>query len=301
MSHQDLPFEVLVGELSLERDLSRTPIFQVMLVLQDTPFGDFAPAGLHATRVPLHNGGAKFDLVLEVTPQPDGYGLTLEFSTSLFVPETAERIVRHFTRLLEQACASPETSLATLPMMDEEEIKHVLSSVNADRRTFGDAECLHDWFARRAALSPEAPALSFEGQVVTYDELNRRANQIAHYLIASGVGPDVLVGICIDRSPNQVIAILGVLKAGGAYLPIDLSYPADRLAFMLADAQAPVLLTETKLLESLPEHGGRTICLDDAEAILSMQPATNPVTPVAPEHMAYVIYTSGTTGKPKGA
>ena len=300
LSHQDLPFEVLVSELSLERDLSRTPIFQVMLVLQDTPFGDFAPAGLRATRVPLHNGGAKFDLVLEVTPQPDGYGLALEFNTSLFVPETAERIVRHFTRLLEHACASPETSLATLPMMEEEEIKHVLSSVNADRRTFGDGECLHNWFARRAALSPEAPALSFEGQVLTYDEINRRANQIAHYLIASGVGPDVLVGICIDRSPNLVIAILGVLKAGGAYLPIDLSYPADRLAFMLADAQAPVLLTETKLLESLPEHGGRTICLDEAEAILSTQPATNPVTPVTPEHMAYVIYTSGSTGQPKG-
>jgi amino acid adenylation domain-containing protein/non-ribosomal peptide synthase protein (TIGR01720 family) len=163
-----------------------------------------------------------------------------------------------------------------------------------------NVECLHHWFERGAVASPNAPALTCNAQTLSYAEVNRRANQIAHHLISCGVGPDVLVGICIDRSLDLVLGILGILKAGGAYLPIDLSYPTDRLTFMLEDAQAPVLLTEKKLIPSLPMHRARTICLDDAETRLAAQPATNPETAVTPEHMAYVIYTSGSTGQPKG-
>ncbi len=243
LSHQELPFEVLVSELGLERDLSRSPIFQVMLVLQDTPAGDFGLAGLQVSPVDLHNGGSKFDLVLEITPDRDGFALGLEYNDTLFLPETADRMLRHFANLLEAACASPETAVAMLRMMDDEELRETLSFVNATQAVPDGNECLHRWFERRVAAAPESVAVSFEARTLTYGELNRRANQLAHQLIACGVGPDVLVGICLDRSPNLVIAILAVLKAGGAYLPIDLSYPADRLAFMLADAQAPVLLT----------------------------------------------------------
>jgi amino acid adenylation domain-containing protein/FkbH-like protein/non-ribosomal peptide synthase protein (TIGR01720 family) len=300
LAHQDLPFEYLVSEMGLERDLSRSPLFQVMLVLQNTPDAAFVSSGLKATAVPLHNGGAKFDLVLEVTPSSEGYGLMLEYNMSLFQPESAERILRHFSRLVEQACVTPEESLGGLSIMDESETRQMLSFVNGDKASYETLECLHRWFERSVETSPNAPALSCEGRTMSYREVNRRANQIAHHLIECGIGPDILVGICIDRSMDMVIAILAILKAGGAYLPIDLSYPADRLAFILEDAQAPVLLTETKLVASLPKHGARIICLDDAEAILAAQPRTNPVTAVMPDHMAYVIYTSGSTGKPKG-
>jgi amino acid adenylation domain-containing protein/FkbH-like protein/non-ribosomal peptide synthase protein (TIGR01720 family) len=300
LAHQDLPFELLVNELGLARNLSHAPLFQVMLVLQNTLNTDFASAGLKVASVPVHNGGAKFDLVLEITPGADGYSLALEFNTSLFLPQTAQRLLQHFARLLEQGSSSPDTSLASLSMMAEAEVQQMLTFMNTAEASFENLECLHKWFQRNAESTPDAPALTFESQTLSYAELNRRANRVAHQLIGCGVGPDVLVGICVDRSLNLVIAILGVLKAGGAYLPIDLSYPAERLAFMLEDANAPVLLTEKKLVAALPKHGGRTICLDDEAAGLAAQPETNPVTAVTPEHMAYVIYTSGSTGKPKG-
>ena len=176
----------------------------------------------------------------------------------------------------------------------------MLSFVNQSHFTAPSNECVHHWFERQAALTPNAPAVSYEGQTLTYVELNRRANKVGHYLRECGVGPDVLVGISMDRSLELIVAILGILKAGGAYLPIDLSYPTDRLAFMMADAQAPVLLTEKKLLSSLPQHQARTICLDDAEQILDGQSEANPVSDVEADHIAYVIYTSGSTGQPKG-
>ena len=300
LAHQDLPFEVLVTELGLGRDLSRSPLFQVMLVLQDTPDSDFAPAGIQTAPVPLHNGGAKFDVVMEVTPAEKGYALSLEFNTSLFLPETAERLLGHFTHLIEQACAAPETAVSRLPLMTDAEVRKTLAFVNSEAAEFSDVECLHHRFERLAAAMPDQPALTYEDRTFSYGELNRRANQVAHHLIACGVGPDVLVGLCMERSAELVIAILGILKAGGAYLPIDLSYPADRLAFMLSDAQAAVLLTERKLAASLPAHGTRTVFIDDAKDVLAGLPISNPETAVMPENLAYVIYTSGSTGQPKG-
>ena len=299
LAHQDLPFDYLVNELGLARDLSHSPVFQAMIVLQSDIDTAFVPGGTKVSSVGLHNGGAKFDVVLEVTPAGDEYSLMLEYNSSLFVRETAERMLKHFTHLLEQACVSPETSLATLPMMDEVETQQMLSFVNVPEPVFENLQCVHRWFERRVEETPEAPAVTFESQTLSYADLNRRANRVAHHLIARGVGPDVLVGICIERSLNLIVAILGVLKSGGAYLPIDLSYPADRLAFMLKDAQARVLLTENKLRSELPKDVANTICLDDAAAIES-EPDTNPTSTVTPEQLAYVIYTSGSTGNPKG-
>ena len=299
-AHQELPFEHLVNELGLERDLSRSPLFQVVLVQQEEPGPDFAAVGFRTTSQPLHNGGAKFDLVLEVTPCSGGYQLTLEFSTSLFLETTAEGMLRHFACFLLNACGSPDSPVESIPIMDREEVNRMLTFVKVEAASAEDLECLHKTFERRAREFPHSPALSFEATTLTYEEVNRRANRIAHFLRTRGVGPDVLVGICIDRSADLVLAILGVLKAGGAYLPIDLSYPADRLLFMLADAQASVLLTEKKLTSSLPPHQAEVVCLDDSETLLENQPDTNPETSVQLDDLAYVIYTSGSTGKPKG-
>ena len=300
LAHQELPFESLVSELGLQRDLSRSPLFQVMLVLQDTPESDLALPGINVEKVALHNGGAKFDLVLEITPTAAGYELALEFNSSLFLPETSARMLRHFGHLLASACEAPEWSVATLPLLDEGEVEAMILFANGGSSTVDAEDCLHQSFERRTAMNPQAIAVSCDAANLSYAQLNQRANQLAHYLISVGVGSEVLVGLCVERSIDLVVAILAILKAGGAYLPIDLSYPADRVAFMLEDAQVGVLLTQKTLVSSLPKHRSRTICLDEIDQVLSAQPATNPQTAVKPENLAYVIYTSGSTGKPKG-
>ena len=300
LAHQEMPFECVVNEMGAERNLSRSPLFQVMLVYQDTPPGDFRPAGMEVVPCSVHNGGAKFDFVLEVTPIHDYYELSLEFDAGLFGRETTERILVHFAKLLEEGTSIPDTPLAALPMMTADEIKQTIACINGSPCSFTDVACLHHWFERRVESSPLNPAVICNGEWLSYEELNVRANRLAHWLIECGVGPDVLVGICLDRSPSIIVAILAVLKAGGAYLPIDLSYPSDRLEFMLSDAHAALLLTETKLLRTLPRHHVRVICLDEVEDSLASRPSGNPITRVTPDSMAYVIYTSGSTGKPKG-
>ncbi len=300
LARQEIPFECVVNEMGAERNLSRSPLFQVMLVYQDTPPGEFHPAGMEVVPSSVHNGGAKFDFVLEVTPVRDYYELSLEFDASLFGRETAERVLAHFAKLLEEGTSIPDTPLAALPMMTAAEIKQTIACINRSPVSFTDIACLHHWFERRVESAPLSPAVTCNGEWLSYQELNVRANRLAHWLIECGVGPDVLVGICLDRSPNLIVAILAVLKAGGAYLPIDLSYPSDRLEFMLSDAQAALLLTEKKLLSTLPRHHVHTICLDEVDDSLVSRSSGNPVTRVTPESMAYVIYTSGSTGKPKG-
>ncbi len=300
LEHDGLPFEKLVDALDVERDLSHSPIFQVMLVLQNSPPGDFTAKGLTAERVDLHNGGAKFDLVLEIVPQVDGYHLALEYSSALFRRDTACRMLGHFVHLLETACRQPGAVVGRLPLMPPEEREAVLKDFSEARATFDPVECLHHSFERQAAADPEAPALTWEGSTLSYLDLNQRANRLAHSLVKLGVGPDTLVGVCLERSADLVVAILAVLKAGGAYLPIDLSYPPDRLAFMIEDAQAPVLISQAALSGSLPPLPAGTTVVDVASGGLDSESDENPATPVGPGHLAYVIYTSGSTGKPKG-
>jgi non-ribosomal peptide synthetase component F len=238
LTHQELPLEHLVNELALGRDLSRTPLFQSVVVQQEPFVSDFAGSGLSVAAVPVHNGGAKFDLVLEATPAGEGYDLMLEFNSDLFLPQTAERMLSHCVNLLQHACRQPETQLLSIPIMEKNEVIEILNLVNREPLGFDNLRCLHREFERRVEKAPTAPALTFELEALSYQDLNQRANRIANQLIAQGVKPGQLVGICLHRSSNLVAAILGVLKAGAAYLPIDLSYPADRIAFMLADAQA---------------------------------------------------------------
>ncbi|MEQ1472985.1 MAG: amino acid adenylation domain-containing protein, partial [Candidatus Acidiferrum sp.] len=301
LAHQDLPFDYLVNELGLARDLSHSPVFQAMLVLQSDIDDAFVPSGTEVRSVDVHNGGAKFDVLLEITPAGNEYSLMLEFNKSLFVPETAERMLGHFTHLLVQACASPETSLALLPMMGERELRHTIALTQGkESAEFANAGLLHEIIERQVAATPNAPALTFENKTLTYEELNQRANQLAHHLIKLGVGANELVGVCAERSIEMVIALLGTIKAGGAYMPLDPEYPVGRLGLMLQDAKLKAVLTQNVLRKVLPPHDIPTISLDTEWSKLAAEPTTNPRVTLKSTDAAYVIYTSGSTGIPKG-
>ena len=226
--------------------------------------------------------------------------LRCAFRRDLFSPQCIQRWLGHFITLTESLISHPEQEVRRLPMLNEVERHSLIHGFNANQTSFPEAPCLHRWFESIAAQHPERTAVNGSGISLTYYELNCSANRIAHWLMGQGVGPDTLVGLCMSRGPDLLCALLGILKAGGAYLPIDLSYPAERLAFMLEDGGARILLTQRRLAKELPSHCGATLYLDDAADLLACQPDTNPDAPAAPENIAYVIYTSGSTGKPKG-
>ena len=299
LSHQDLPFENLVDALGLVRDLSHTALVQHLFVLQDSSSADFHVPGLRSMARSVHNRGAKFDLVLEVTPQANGYGLEMEFDTSILSAETAQRWLELYVTLLESACQTPATPVGQLAWLRPDQQEALLQGFNAPKTVFSGEPALHRWFENIAARSPEAIALRCGGHSLTYAETNHLANQLAHRLISEGAGPGKLIGLCLERSSSLVIALLAILKSGAAYLPIDLSYPAERLSFMLEDAQAPILITQRDLVTKLPLHKARTLCVDDEISGHNFS-EENPATPADPSHPAYVIYTSGSTGQPKG-
>ncbi len=303
-AHQDLPFEKLVAELQPERDLSRSPLFQVLFQLQNAPAGG-EPVALPGLELrPMGAGGqtAKFDLVLNAFEAGPVLAGVLKYNTGLFERATAARIVRHFTTLLAGALAEPAQPLADLPLLSPAESHQLAREWNeAPAEDLGEGT-LHQRFAAQAARSPEAVAVVCEGERLSYGELDRRANQLARYLVRLGVLPGDRVGLCLERSTPMLVAILGALKAGAAYVPLDPTYPRERLAFLLADSRPPVLITQESLLAELPEPDAATriLALDrDAEAIAS-EAATDPRTPVSADYPAYVIYTSGSTGRPKG-
>jgi natural product biosynthesis luciferase-like monooxygenase protein/amino acid adenylation domain-containing protein len=296
-AHQDLPFERLVEELRVERDPSRSPVFQVMFTLNEPRVMEFP--GLEVDMLAAGTSTAKFDLMLFAWDTGDGFSCAWEYATDLFEPGTIERLAGHFATLLAGAVAEPDRAVSALPILTEEERRQVVDGWNRQGASAGTT--LHAAIEDQAARTPSAVALSFEGRTMTYNELNRRANQLAHRLRRHGVGPEVRVGICMERSPEMVIALLGTLKAGGAYVPMDPEYPRDRLAYMLSDAAVPVLLTQSRLLETIPEHAAATIVLDEELEAISGEPENAPGGPVTPAHLAYMIYTSGSTGRPKGA
>jgi len=318
-AHQDLPFEMIVDAVQPERNLSHSPLFQVMFALQNTP--QQAPSGgaseLVLQPVEAHSGTSKFDLTLFMVEDGDHFSGALEFNTDLFDHSTAGRLLRHFQTLLSAVVADVAQPITALPLMDAAERRQILYDWNATQAPVPD-QLVHQQFEAQVARTPQAPAVRFADQQLTYAELNARANQLAHHLHSLGVGPDVLVALCVERSLEMAVGILGVLKAGGAYLPIDPTYPAERIAFMLADANPAVILTIDDLrltiddLQTRPELvEGLTIGSDssivnlDADwPTIAQQPATNPKSAFRiPQstNLAYVIYTSGSTGRPKGA
>ncbi|MDZ8188239.1 MAG: amino acid adenylation domain-containing protein [Nostoc sp. ChiSLP02] len=299
-AHQDLPFEMLVEALQPERDLSHTPLFQAMFVLNNAPKSEIELTGLSVSSLTIESAIAKFDLTLSMENTSTGLVGGWEYNTDLFDSSTIERMTGHFVTLLESIVANPSDRISQLPILTASEQQQLLVEWNDTSVDYPQDKCIHQLFEEQVERTPDAVAVVFENQQLTYHELNCRANQLAHYLQSLGVGADVLVGICVERSLEMVVGLLGILKAGGAYVPLDPEYPQDRLSFMLADAQVSVLLTQQHLVESLPQHQARVVHLDKDWIAIGKSSQENPIAQVQASNVAYVIYTSGSTGQPKG-
>ncbi|HYH80747.1 MAG TPA: condensation domain-containing protein, partial [Longimicrobium sp.] len=300
--HQEVPFERLVAELQPERSLSHSPLFQVMFALQNAVERGVALPGLEVSEVGAELASAKFDLFLTAKATAQGLRVGLNYSTDLFERGTALRMLGHLERVLEQVAADADVRLSRLELLGEAERALVLEAWNDTAAEVPADRCIHELFEAQAARTPGAVAVRFEEESLTYRELNEHANQLAHSLRRRGVGPEVRVGICLERSLEMVVAILAVLKAGGAYVPLDPGYPAERLAFILADSAAPVLLTRETLRGALPAREGvEVVSLDGAAEEIAAQSAENAESGAGPGSLSYVIYTSGSTGAPKGA
>ena len=295
-AHQDMPFEKLVEELRPKRSLAYNPLFQVMFVLQNMGRGqDGAQQSNDSGMIDM--GAAKFDMTLFLTETGQGIQSCFEYNSDLFYPETVARMAKHFETLLTAATVDPDRPLRSLPMLSQTELL-TLASWN-ETSSPCDERCVHMMFEAEAEQTPKATAISFGDETLTYGELNARANFWAHRLLEFGIAPDDCVGICVERSIEMIVAVLAVLKAGAAYVPLDPDYPQERLAFMIADARVPVLLTQTRLADTLPSSNARVLTLDSDENGEGTR-ADNPDSGAAPDNLAYVIYTSGSTGRPKG-
>ncbi len=299
-AHQDIPFELLVDALVPERDLSHTSLFQVMFALQNTPVEKMELAGLTLSPLVVENKTSKFDLTLSVENTTDGLTGWWEYSTDLFDDATITRMIGHFQTLLEGIVANPEQPIDQLPLLRANERHQLLVEWNDTQTNYPQNKCIHQLFEEQVERTPNAVAIVYEDRHLSYQELNLRANQLAHYLKILGVGPEVLVGICVERSLDMVVGLLGILKAGGAYVPLDPTYPQEKLSYMLEDSQLPILLTQQHLLKQLPEHQTQTICLDEDWQNFADYSQDNPCRKVKSDNLAYIIYTSGSTGKPKG-
>jgi amino acid adenylation domain-containing protein len=299
-AHQDLPFEKLVEELQPERHLNHTPLFQVMLALNNTGEVGLELPGLQLRPLLAEGTTAKFDLTLALEAGGGVLRGAFEYNTDLFDCSTIERMVSHYQTLLEAVVADPQARLKDLPLLTEAERHQILVEWNDTEKAYPSDKCIHQLFEEQVEKTPEAVAVVFEDQQLSYGELNVKANQLAHHLRGLGVKPDTLVAICVERSLEMVIGLLGILKAGGAYVPLDPDYPAERLAYMLQDTAAPVLLTQGRLKERLPAHQARTVCLDEDWEAIGKSESTDPVNHTHPLNLAYCIYTSGSTGRPKG-
>ncbi|MTJ48119.1 non-ribosomal peptide synthetase [Dolichospermum sp. UHCC 0259] len=299
-AHQDLPFEKIVEKLQPERNFSHTALFQVMFQLQNTPNKTLEIPNLTWESLEFHNHTVKFDLCLSMVETEQGLIGNLQYNTDLFDVSTIKRMQGHFQTLLESIITNPEQIIEELALLTKTEQKQFLEW-NHTQFEYPQDKCIHQLFEAQVEKTPDAIAVVFENESLTYRQLNERANQLAHYLQKLGVSPEILVGICVERSLEMVIGLLAILKAGGAYVPLDPSYPQERLAFMLENSQVSVLLIQQNLVESLPNHQARVFCLDSNSQAISYESIENPVCHLTPENLAYVIYTSGSTGKPKGA
>ncbi|MBE9185474.1 amino acid adenylation domain-containing protein [Microcoleus sp. LEGE 07076] len=313
-AHQDLPFEQLVEELHPERSPKRHPLFQVVFGLQNAPVYELELPELKLSSFHLETQTTRFDLELHLWEAADKfrsrYGEEWEhssglrgvavYNTDLFDQVTVARMLRHFKTLLESIVANPEQAIANLPLLSENEVNQLLIEWNETGTDYPQNKCIHQLFEERAQQHPEAVALTFEAQHLTYKELNSKANQLAGYLQKQGVGAEVLVGLCADRSIDLIVGMLAILKAGGAYLPLDPSYPRDRLNLMLEDAQVKVLLIQDKLSENFRDFSNSVIKCDRDSERIAQESTENPINQVKTDNLAYVIYTSGSTGKPKG-
>jgi amino acid adenylation domain-containing protein/FkbH-like protein len=299
-AHQSLPFEKLVEVLQPERDLTRTPVFQIWFALQNAPRLQFNLPGLDLRLLDVHNGTSKFDLGLFIVEKPDGLHCMVEYSTDLFDRSTIVRFIEHFRMLLEGIAADPDQPVAEIPILPPKEQEQVLVGWNRATLEPGKIASLHQFFEEQVRKTPDAPALVSGTSRLSYRELNERANRIANRLIKLGTGPEILVGVFVERTSHLLPAILGVLKSGSAYVPLDPMYPRERLSAILQDAKAPIVLTHKSLSAGLEGTTARVICVDSADEHLANESQENPEINVSLDNLAYVLFTSGSTGRPKG-
>ncbi|WP_436319389.1 amino acid adenylation domain-containing protein [Streptomyces koyangensis] len=298
--HQDVPFERLVDELCEERDASRSPLVEALVVLQNAPGGGLAMPGLRAERFPVPRSGAVLDLTLEFTERDDVLDVMIEYSTALFDAETVERLAGHLEVLLDASVAEPGRPVGELPLLTGEGHQELLAGWRGPRRPRSPLAA-HQLFARQAALRPDAVAVATAERQLTYGELDRRANRLAHHLRALGVGPDVPVALFLERDLELLVGMVAVVKAGGAYVPLAPGLPAERLGFIVEDTAAPVVITTGELVDGLPRGTAcRAVLLDRDARRIAARPATEPPAEAGPDHLAYLVYTSGSTGTPKG-
>jgi amino acid adenylation domain-containing protein len=305
--HQDLPFERLVEALHPGRSLSHAPVFQHVFALQNATPAELRLPGLRMEVMPIEVGTARYDLEWFFRERDEGITGSIDYAADLWDEATVRRMAGHYQRLLEAAVAGPDTPISALPLLDDAERDQVLRGWNRTERPDWADACMHELFERQAARTPDAPAVIHDQATVTYAQLDARAERLAQRLRALGVGPEVRVGIHLERDPQMIAALLAVLKAGGAYLPLDPTYPADRLAFMLEDAEAPLVLTRPHLRDTLPPVDARVVALDDDDGTGDDTPlgassaAAGAARRAEPGNLAYMVYTSGSTGRPKGA
>ncbi|MFB7355012.1 amino acid adenylation domain-containing protein [Streptomyces gardneri] len=298
--HQDLPFERIVEELAPERDLSRNALFQVMFALQNVPESAWTLPGLSIETIEVATHASKFDLTLFLTEQSDGsLDAEIVYSTELFDRATVDRLAGHYTRLLDAVVADPARPVGEFDVLTGAEREQVLRTFNDTTVPYEDDTTVTALFERQAARTPDATAVTFEGTRLTYAELNARANQLAHHLTDLGITAGDLVTVCLDRGTDMIVALLGVTKAGAAYVPLDPDYPAARLEFMLSDTRAPLVVTQSHLADRLPGTAAHVL-IDTDWPTIATRPTTDPAPRSGPQDLAYIIYTSGSTGTPKG-
>lgn len=299
LAHQELPFEMLVERLRPQRSLSFSPIFQVMFVLQEDPVRRLELPGLRCRLLEIEAGSSKFDLTLFVTVEQDRLEGSIEYNRDLFDSGTIGRMARHFHTLLEGIAGNPARPVSAYPLLAEAERRQLLDRWNDTGRDDPLDRCVHHLFEQSAARIPDAVALAFEDECLTYRALEERANGIAHALAGQGIGPEAVVGVSLHRSPDMIAALLAILKAGAAYVPLDPQYPLERLAVMLEDARVSLLVTTERLRKVLPETRVPVFCLDRVPARGESR-TTPPDAAVTSGNLAYVLFTSGSTGRPKG-
>ncbi|WNG57632.1 AMP-binding protein [Archangium gephyra] len=299
-AHQDVPFEKLVEELRPERDLSRGPLFQVMFVLQNAPAKEVKLEGLTLAGVEGEGKTSKFDLTLGLVETEQGLVGGMEFNSDLYEAATVERLLGHLRVLLQAAVEQPEKRLKELPLMGEEERRQLVEEWSGKVKEYPREKALHELFEAQVERTPHAIAVECEGKSLTYGELDRRANQLAHHLRGMGVGAEVRVGLSVERSVEMVVGMLGILKAGGVYVPLEASYPAERLEWMKREAGVAVVVAQEKVAEELPVGVEPVVSVDGEWEAISAQPESRVEAGVGGGNLAYVMYTSGSTGRPKG-